>query len=79
MKTLRLILGDQLNPNHSWFKNVDDEIVYVLMEVKQETNWGTPISVSRITNSYGVTEIQYYAGGHSLMYSNGILNSIYQR
>ena len=39
MKTLRLILGDQLNPNHSWFKNVDDEIIYVLMEVKQETNY----------------------------------------
>ncbi len=39
MKTLRLILGDQLNPNHSWFKNVDDEIYYVLMEVKQETNY----------------------------------------
>ena len=39
MKTLRLILGDQLNPNHSWFKNVDGEIIYVLMEVKQETNY----------------------------------------
>lgn len=39
MKTLRLILGDQLNSNHSWFKNVDDEIIYVLMEVKQETNY----------------------------------------
>jgi len=39
MKTLRLILGDQLNSNHSWFKKVDDEIIYVLMEVKQETNY----------------------------------------
>ena len=39
MKTLRLILGDQLNPKHSWFKNVDEEIIYVLMEVKQETNY----------------------------------------
>lgn len=39
MKILRLILGDQLNPNHSWFKNIDDEILYVLMEVKQETNY----------------------------------------
>ena len=39
MKILRLILGDQLNPNHSWFKNTDDEILYVLMEVKQETNY----------------------------------------
>ncbi len=39
MKILRLILGDQLNPNHSWFKKLDDEILYVLMEVKQETNY----------------------------------------
>lgn len=39
MKILRLILGDQLNPLHSWFKNVDDEIIYVLMEIKQETDY----------------------------------------
>ena len=39
MKTLRLILGDQLNPNHSWFKTTDNEIYYVLMEVKQETSY----------------------------------------
>jgi deoxyribodipyrimidine photolyase-related protein len=39
MRILRLILGDQLNPCHSWFKNVDDEIIYVLMEIKQETNY----------------------------------------
>lgn len=39
MKTLRLILGDQLNPNHSWFKKTDNEIYYVLMEVKQETDY----------------------------------------
>ena len=24
-KTLRLILGDQLNINHSWFETVDDD------------------------------------------------------
>ena len=38
-KTLRLILGDQLNEKHSWFQNVDDSIVYVLMEVSTETNY----------------------------------------
>lgn len=27
-KSLRLILGDQLNINHSWFKKVDDSITY---------------------------------------------------
>jgi deoxyribodipyrimidine photolyase-related protein len=37
--TLRLILGDQLNPNHSWFTHVDQDVVYVLMEVRQETDY----------------------------------------
>jgi deoxyribodipyrimidine photolyase-related protein len=38
-KKLRLILGDQLNSNHSWFKTVDDEVVYVMMEVRSETDY----------------------------------------
>ena len=40
-KTLRLILGDQLNEKHSWFQNVDDSIVYVLIEVATETDYVT--------------------------------------
>ncbi len=38
-KTLRLILGDQLNENHSWFKKVDRDVTYVLMEIRQETDY----------------------------------------
>jgi len=38
-KTLRLILGDQLNHNHSWYQQVDDEVVYVMMEIRTETNY----------------------------------------
>ncbi|OYU96259.1 MAG: cryptochrome/photolyase family protein [Bacteroidetes bacterium B1(2017)] len=38
-KTLRLILGDQLNSSHSWFKIIDPTITYVLMEVKSETEY----------------------------------------
>lgn len=37
--TLRLILGDQLNPLHSWFSEVRDDVVYVLMEVRSETDY----------------------------------------
>ncbi|MCG7324163.1 cryptochrome/photolyase family protein [Achromobacter sp. ACRQX] len=37
--TLRLILGDQLNPLHSWFARTDPNVVYVLMEVRQETDY----------------------------------------
>jgi len=39
MKILRLILGDQLNTNHSWFNKVDDKIIYVLMEIRPETDY----------------------------------------
>lgn len=38
-KTLRLILGDQLNSNHSWYKKVDNNITYVMMEVRTETDY----------------------------------------
>ena len=40
-KTLRLILGDQLNYNHSWFETVDDSITYVMMEIRTETDYAT--------------------------------------
>ena len=39
MKTLRLILGDQLNYQHSWYKNTSPDVTYVLMEVRQETDY----------------------------------------
>ncbi len=35
---LRLILGDQLNINHSWYSD-GEEAVYVLMEMRQETDY----------------------------------------
>ena len=38
-KTLRLILGDQLNAQHSWFQKVDENIIYVLFEMRQETDY----------------------------------------
>ncbi|MEL0456657.1 cryptochrome/photolyase family protein [Flavobacteriaceae bacterium SZ-1-7] len=39
MKTLRLILGDQLNIKHSWFKEVDNDVTHCLFEMRQETNY----------------------------------------
>lgn len=38
-KILRLILGDQLNSNHSWFKTIDETVTYVLMEIRTETDY----------------------------------------
>lgn len=37
--TLRLVLGDQLNPQHTWFQETDDSVIYVMMEVRQETDY----------------------------------------
>ncbi|VXC62905.1 (6-4) photolyase [Enterobacterales bacterium 8AC] len=39
MTELRLILGDQLNPEHSWFRQQSDHIVYVMLELQQETRY----------------------------------------
>jgi deoxyribodipyrimidine photolyase-related protein len=38
VRTLRLILGDQLNERHSWYCGDDGDCLYVLMEVRQETD-----------------------------------------
>jgi deoxyribodipyrimidine photolyase-related protein len=62
-KTLRLILGDQLNSNHSWFNTVDDSVTYVMMEIRSETD-------------YVKHHIQKVIGIFSAMrYFNYILNS----
>jgi deoxyribodipyrimidine photolyase-related protein len=37
--TVRLILGDQLNAQHSWFESPDDCVLYLIAELKQETNY----------------------------------------
>jgi deoxyribodipyrimidine photolyase-related protein len=39
MKTLRLILGDQLHEKHSWFENVDSNVLYLIAEMRQETDY----------------------------------------
>lgn len=39
MTALRLILGDQINAGHSWFAKVDPDTVFVLIEMRQETDY----------------------------------------
>lgn len=41
MKKLRLILGDQLNSKHSWFQEKDNNTIYCLFEMRQETDYVT--------------------------------------
>jgi len=38
-KTLRLILGDQLNSNHSWYQQKSDNVTYIMLEVMQEQQY----------------------------------------
>ncbi|NMG01568.1 cryptochrome/photolyase family protein [Azoarcus taiwanensis] len=39
MTTLRLLLGDQLNAAHSWFRTPDPQVIVVMMEVRSETDY----------------------------------------
>ena len=38
-KVLRLLLGDQLNLQHSWYVHQDSSVLYVMMEVRTETDY----------------------------------------
>lgn len=38
-RELRLILGDQLNHNHSWYRATDHDVLYVIAELRQETDY----------------------------------------
>lgn len=37
--TLRVILGDQLNAAHSWFKKQDDGVLYLIAELHPEATY----------------------------------------
>lgn len=39
MTTLRLLLGDQLNLQHSWLSAPHNDVILVLMEMRQETDY----------------------------------------
>jgi deoxyribodipyrimidine photolyase-related protein len=39
MKILRLLLGDQLNHKHSWFQQTDENVIYLMAEMRQETDY----------------------------------------
>ncbi|WP_409439413.1 cryptochrome/photolyase family protein [Psychromonas sp. GE-S-Ul-11] len=47
-KQLKLILGDQLNPLHSWFQQVDNDVVYIIAELQQEADY-TKHHIKKIT------------------------------
>ncbi|MFN5223030.1 MAG: cryptochrome/photolyase family protein, partial [Bacteroidota bacterium] len=40
-KTLRLILGDQLNLQHPWYQEKSSEVIYLMAEMHQESEYVT--------------------------------------
>ena len=68
--TLRLILGDQLNPQHSWFATVRPDTVYVLMEIRQETDYVLHHAQKIIAIFAGMRELarQLRNAGHRVHY-----------
>ncbi|MDG1191858.1 MAG: cryptochrome/photolyase family protein [Flavobacteriaceae bacterium] len=49
---IRLLLGDQLNSKHPWFDLVDPEVLYVQMELRQETDYA-PHHIQKLIGFFG--------------------------
>ncbi|MFN5885983.1 MAG: cryptochrome/photolyase family protein, partial [Bacteroidota bacterium] len=71
-KTLRLILGDQLNEQHSWFQEVNESHIYCLFEMRQETDYVTH-HIQKLAGFF--TAMRNYSqtlkeAGHHVIYYN---------
>ena len=67
---LRLILGDQLNLQHSWFHKVDDQVLFVLMEIRPESEYVKHhiqkiVGIFSAMRAFAKTLVE---GGHSVKY-----------
>ncbi len=70
MKTLRLLLGDQLNPQHPWFASTNADVLYVLMEMRQETDYVLHHAQKILAIFAGMRDFatQLRASGHRVHY-----------
>ena len=68
--TLRLILGDQLNLQHRWFREVDPHTTYLMMEVRQETDYVLHHAQKILAIFAAMRELarQLHALGHRIHY-----------
>ncbi|MCH2198867.1 MAG: cryptochrome/photolyase family protein [Flavobacteriales bacterium] len=70
MKTLRLILGDQLNLQHSWYNSVEDHVCYFMAEMRQETDYA-PHHIQKVVAFFlAMREFaaKLEAAGHQVIY-----------
>ena len=68
--TLRLILGDQLNSSHSWYRHVDNGVLYVIAELHQETSY-VKHHIQKITAFFAAMEnfaSALQSAGHQVNY-----------
>ena len=68
--TLRLVLGDQLNRNHSWFTTTDPSVTYLLMEMRQETDYAVH-HIQKVVGFFGAMRrfaLWLRDAGHQVIY-----------
>ena len=69
-RTVRLILGDQLNAGHSWYRHADGQVLHVLMKVRQETDYAWH-HIQKVLGFFGAMRCFAYAlraQGHRVLY-----------
>ncbi|NVJ49368.1 MAG: cryptochrome/photolyase family protein [Gammaproteobacteria bacterium] len=69
-RRLRLILGDQLNAQHSWFQEKDPTTLYLIAELPQETRY-VKHHVQKVCAFFAAMEAFAYAlakAGHQVLY-----------
>lgn len=72
IKTLRLILGDQLNARHSWYQDIRDDVLYVIAELPQEAHYVTH-HIQKLCGFFLAMETFATAlksAGHQVLYLN---------
>lgn len=70
VREIRLVLGDQLNLNHSWFDEVDDSVLYFMAEQHSETDYTLHHAQKLIAVLSAMRDFasQLKARGHLLLY-----------
>ena len=69
-RLVRLILGDQLNHAHSWFASPNPDALYVMMEVRQETDYAWH-HIQKVLGFFGAMRAfaqHLRASGHRVLY-----------
>lgn len=70
IRVLRLVLGDQLNQRHSWFHERSNEILYLMMEIRSETDY-VRHHLQKLLGFFGAMRsfaAQLEAAGHNVRY-----------